>query len=242
MTKKDKLYAGKRRKLDDFNFGEKTAAVFDDMLIRSIPQYVELQRMMGEIAREFATEGSDVYDLGCSTGITLSTLIKNIGPKAHFVGVDSSGAMLDKCREKFLTAHPSSSFDLQCADLNKGFPVKNASVVILNLTLQFIRPLCRDTLIQSIYKGLNENGCLILIEKVLGNDSLFNRMFIKLYYEFKKRHGYTELEIAQKREALENVLIPYRVDENINLLTKNGFPHTDVFFKWYNFCGILAVK
>ncbi|MBI1884685.1 MAG: carboxy-S-adenosyl-L-methionine synthase CmoA [Chlamydiae bacterium] len=240
--KKDKLYVRQKKTLADFNFGEKTAQVFDDMLDRSIPLYRELQRMIGEMASEFVAPNTSIYDLGCSTGITLSTLMQAVSQDVKFVGVDSSEAMLDQCRGKMKKFENKRPLKLICADLNKGCAIQNASVVVLNLTLQFIRPLCRDKLIQSIYQGLREKGCLIVVEKVLGNDSLFNRMFIKFYYDFKKKNGYTDMEIAQKREALENVLIPYRVDENAALLRKNGFSQVDVFFKWYNFCGILGVK
>jgi len=110
------------------------------------------------------------------------------------------------------------------------------------LTLQFIRPLYRESLIRSIYEGLGDNGCVILVEKVLAEDSTFNRLFIQHYYEMKRRNGYSDLEIAQKREALENVLVPYRLEENRTLLRKQGFQQVDVFFKWYNFCGIVARK
>jgi tRNA (cmo5U34)-methyltransferase len=114
--------------------------------------------------------------------------------------------------------------------------------VSLVLTLQFIRPLNREKLVRDIANGLNENGCLILVEKVLGEDSLFNRQFIKYYYDYKARVGYSELEIRQKREALENVLIPYKLLENRELLLRSGFRYVDTFFKWYNFCGMVAVK
>jgi len=110
------------------------------------------------------------------------------------------------------------------------------------LTLQFVRPLYRDKLAQAILGGLNENGCLILVEKVLGEDSVFNRLFIKYYYDMKKSRGYTDLEIAQKREALENVLVPYKLLENREMLLRAGFRYCDVFFKWYNFTGMIAVK
>jgi tRNA (cmo5U34)-methyltransferase len=110
------------------------------------------------------------------------------------------------------------------------------------LTLQFVRPLYRDKLIADIYRGMNENGALIIVEKVLGEDSLFNRLFIKYYYDMKRRNGYSEIEITQKREALENVLIPYKLLENREMLLREGFRYVDVFFKWYNFCGIVAVK
>jgi tRNA (cmo5U34)-methyltransferase len=120
--------------------------------------------------------------------------------------------------------------------------VENASVVLLVLTLQFVRPLYRERIIKSIYDGMADNGCLIIVEKVLGENSTFNRLFIKHYYEMKMRNGYSELEISQKREALENVLVPYRLEENKELLRGAGFKHVDVFFKWYNFCGIIAMK
>jgi tRNA (cmo5U34)-methyltransferase len=110
------------------------------------------------------------------------------------------------------------------------------------LTLMFVRPLNRDKVIRRIHAGLRDNGCLLLVEKVLGNGSLFNRLFIERYYAYKRRMGYSELEISQKREALENVLIPYRLEENRELLLSAGFRQVDVFFKWYNFAGFVAVK
>lgn len=240
--KRDELYVEQNNQIADFEFGKKTAEVFDDMLDRSIPLYRELQRMIGEIASEFASDGTNIYDLGCSTGITLQTLINTIDKDVKFVGVDYSQAMLDKCTEKLAKNGSMGKCELICDDLNNGVLIENASVVILNLVLQFIRPLYREFLIRNIYKGLNENGCVILVEKVLGNDSMFNRAFIKFYYNMKKRYGYSEMEIAQKREALENVLIPYRLEENIGLLKNNNFSNIDIFYKWYNFCGIIAVK
>lgn len=239
---RDELYVAQNNQIADFEFGEKTAEVFDDMLERSIPLYKELQRMIGEVASEFASDGTNIYDLGCSTGITLQTLINAIDKDVKFVGVDYSQAMLDKCTEKLAKNGSLGKCELICNDLNNGVIIENASVVVLNLVLQFIRPLYREFLIKNIYKGLKENGCVILVEKVLGNDSMFNRAFIKFYYNMKKRDGYSEMEIAQKREALENVLIPYRLEENIGLLKNNNFSYIDVFYKWYNFCGIIAVK
>ncbi len=221
----------------EFNFGEATAAVFDDMLERSVPLYQELQRMTAEITREFAQAGTRVYDLGCSTGTTLRMLADTLPEDIQLVAVDNSAAMLEKAKQNL-----SRECEWLLADLDQGLRVENASVAILNLTLQFVRPLGREKLIKNIYDGLRKNGCLILVEKVLGNDSLFNSEFIKFYYDMKKRNGYSEMEIARKRETLENVLIPYRVDENIALLENAGFPHIDIFFKWYNFCGFLAVK
>ena len=150
--------------------------------------------------------------------------------------------MLKRRRQKLADNGFKHEFELVCADLNRGVQIQNASKVMMGLTLQFIRPLYRDTLIKMILDGLNENGCLILVEKVLGEDSVFNRLFIKYYYDMKKSHGYSELEISQKREALENVLVPYKLLENREMLLRAGFRYCDVFFKWYNFCGLVALK
>lgn len=239
---KDEIFKENMATIADFNFGEKVVAVFDDMLDRSVPFYREIQRMIVEMAVDFAAEGTNIYDLGCSTGTTLLKVGQNIPGKVKFIGVDYSRDMLDRCKQKLSAHRFFQEHELICADLNQGVSIENASVVIMILTLQFIRPLNREKLIGSILKGLNENGCLILVEKVLGEDSVFNRHFIKYYYDLKKRNGYSELEIAQKREALENVLIPYKLLENRELLLKEGFRYCDVFFKWYNFCGMVAVK
>jgi len=226
----------------DFSFGEKVASVFDDMLDRSVPFYQEIQRMIAEMAVDFAAEGTNIYDLGCSTGTTLLNLDAALGKRVKFIGVDYSEEMLQRCRQKLAQHNFRQEHELICADLNHGVCVQNASMVLMVLTLQFVRPLYRDTLMKSIHQGLNENGCLILVEKVLAEDSVFNRLFIKYYYDLKKRHGYSELEIAKKREALENVLVPYKLLENREMLLRTGFRYCDVFFQWYNFCGMIALK
>jgi tRNA (cmo5U34)-methyltransferase len=226
----------------DFTFGEKVASVFDDMLDRSVPSYQEIQRMIAEMAADFAVDGTNVYDLGCSTGNTILNMDASVGPGVTFVGIDYSEEMLKRCRQKLAERGLRHKYELNCADLNQGVCIQNASMVLMVLTLQFVRPLYRDTLIKGILQGLNESGCLILVEKVLGEDSVFNRFFIKYYYDLKKRHGYSEMEIANKREALENVLVPYKLMENREMLLRAGFRYCDVFFKWYNFCGIIAVK
>jgi tRNA (cmo5U34)-methyltransferase len=240
-TERDEVFREEKR-VGDFTFNREVAKVFDDMVGRSVPFYDEMQRMITEMAVDFATPGSQVYDLGCSTGTTFLDLHPRVDPSVRFVGVDNSNEMLAKCRQKLDAAGFDRPCDLQCMDLNTGVPIRDASIVMLILTLQFVRPLHRDRLIADIYRGLNENGALILVEKVLGEDSMFNRLFINYYYEFKRRNGYSDIEITQKREALENVLVPYKLLENREMLLRAGFRYVDTFFKWYNFCGIIAVK
>jgi len=239
---KDEVFKGEIEKASDFKFGANVAKVFDDMVSRSVPFYGEMQRMMAELAADHAVEGTDIYDLGCSTGTTMIGMDTMVNPSIRFVGVDDSQEMLDKCKSKLMEVGFSRNYDLRIADLNNGLKIDNASVVVLCLTLQFVRPIYREKLIRDIYEGMNPGGALILIEKILAEDSNFNRDFIKHYYNYKRRNQYSELEISQKREALENVLIPYKLSEDITLLRDRGFDHCEVFFKWYNFAGIIAIK
>jgi tRNA (cmo5U34)-methyltransferase len=240
--RQDRIFGEKRGDVADFAFGADVAAVFDDMLQRSVPFYGEIQRMIVEMSADFAIPGTRVMDLGCSTGTTLAALDPVLPGDVRFVGVDNSEEMLGKARDQLAGLAEGRALDLRLADLNEGVVFDNASIALLVLTLQFIRPLRRERLISDVYRGLNDRGALIIVEKVLGEDSMFNRLFIKYYYEMKRRHGYSDLEIAQKREALENVLVPYKLLENRELLLNMGFEYVDVFFKWYNFCGLVAVK
>lgn len=238
----DKVFADKVNRVDDFAFTDKVAAVFDNMLDRSVPFYSEIQRMAVELAKCFYQPGTAVYDLGCSTGTTLSRMADALNDdQARFIGFDTSKPMLDKAQEKISAAGISHQCQLLEEDITHA-RFETASVFCMLFTLQFVRPLHRDQLIRRIYSSLKDGGCLILAEKVLGNETTMNRVFIELYYDFKRRNNYSELEITQKREALENVLIPYRVDEDITLLKRNGFEFVEIFFKWYNFCGFVAVK
>ena len=241
-TDPDRLFTDPLPLSCDFRFDEKTAAVFDDMVSRSVPMYHEIQRMSGEMAADFAVPGTNLVDLGCATGTTLAYLDPAIDPEVTFVGVDNADDMLDKARQKLTQLGVTRPLEFINADLHREQVVENASVAVLNLTLQFIRPLYRERVVRNIYGGLQDQGALILVEKLTLDDSMFNRLFIRYYYDMKRRNGYSEVEISQKREALENVLIPYRPDENLELLKSSGFNHVEEFFRWYNFSGIVAVK
>ncbi len=225
-----------------FEFNELVARVFDDMLERSVPFYKECQQMVIDLALHFAQKDSAVYDLGCSTGTLLRHLVKAIPTtqKIHFVGLDNSAAMLNKARGK-LKGHLKRC-ELVEADLESEFELADASVVIMNYTLQFLPPRRRAAMLKKIYQGLRPGGGLILIEKVQGESDGLNDLFVEQYHTYKRSQGYSKLEIAKKREALENVLIPLKPGKNRDLLVGAGFRQADVFFKWFNFAGFLAVK
>jgi len=239
---KDEVFKEIYQKPVDFKFSSKVAGVFDDMVNRSVPFYEEMQRMVAELAADHCIDNTKIYDLGCSTGTTLIHMDQTVPGHIAFVGVDDSVDMLNKCRQKLESISFSRPYDLQVEDLNRQLFIQDASVVVLCLTLQFVRPINRERLLKEVFDGLVPGGVVIIIEKILAEESAFNRDFIKYYYDMKRRHQYSEMEIAQKREALENVLIPYKLSENITLLQKVGFDQCEVFFKWYNFAGIIAKK
>lgn len=241
QTNSDKVF-NEILKPSDFEFNQTVAGVFDDMVSRSVPFYHEMQRMTAEIAATHAKENTKVYDLGCSTGTTMLMMDKMVTEGIPFVGIDESEEMIAKCREKLSNFSMRREVELMAADLAAHFKIDNASVVTMVLVLQFIRPLQSLNIVKNIFEGLNKDGVFILIEKILTEEKSFNREYIDYYYDFKRRNEYSELEISQKREALENVLIPYKTSENINMLREAGFKEVEVFFRWYNFTGIIAKK
>ncbi len=238
----DKIFKQKIEQTNDFQFNADVVNVFDDMVVRSVPFYLEMQRMMAELAQKHSQPSTSLYDLGCSTGTTFMALSSKVDKSVKFVGVDEAPEMLKSCKKNLKAHKIENELELKSFDLNKGVEIKNASVVVLCLTLQFVRPLNRAKLIKSIYEQMNSGACLLLVEKVIGEDSNFNREFIEHYYDFKRRNKYNDMEIAQKREALENILIPYKLSENFEMLFDAGFSECETFFKWYNFAGMVAIK
>ncbi len=239
---KDKVFSDADKAVADFEFNKSVATVFEDMLERSVPSYNEIQQMIVDLTNDFAVNNTNVYDLGCSTGTTLMHIDKELAENISFVGVDNSDEMLKQCRANLEKAGVKRKITLENQDLNSGIEIENASVVIFSLTLQFLRPLNREKIIRAIYNQLPKNGAVIVVEKILTENSMFNRLFIKHYYKFKETNGYSSTEISKKREALENVLVPYKLSENKELFLSSGFKHVETFFRWYNFSGFIAIK
>jgi tRNA (cmo5U34)-methyltransferase len=240
---KDQVFAKPVSRAADFKFDETVARAFDDMVERSVPMYEETQRMTVELAANFVQPDSRIYDLGSATGTTLALLAHHItDPSVRLIGIDNAKAMIDKSREKLARVNALHRSELVLADLDGDFEMRDASVAVMIYTLQFVRPLHRDALVRRIAAGMKEGGCLIVAEKIVQACSLINRLYIDLYFSMKRRRGYSDTEIVQKREALENVLIPYTQEENKQLFLRNGFSHVEIFFNWYNFAGFLAIK
>jgi tRNA (cmo5U34)-methyltransferase len=238
---KDSLFQTERINRD-FIFDDRVAQVFDDMLDRSVPHYQEVIHSIARILGCLLKEGSQIVDLGCSTGTTLLQLSRMLEEnKFHYLGIDNSPAMLDKARLKAELFSRQECLNFINGDITK-IDQPGTSAFLLNYTLQFIRPLNREPFLRRIYEGLRPGGILILSEKTISHHPGLNRRYIEIYHQFKKERGYSELEIAKKREALENILIPCSLEENRSLLQTAGFTEVEPFFQWFNFVSFLAVK
>ncbi|MGW8286917.1 MAG: carboxy-S-adenosyl-L-methionine synthase CmoA [Desulfobulbales bacterium] len=228
--------------VEKFEFNEQVADVFDDMLDRSVPFYNQVIEMIGQILERSMSPGDTVYDLGCSTGTTLIHLARRLSSMdIRFVGVDNSEAMLDKALRKAQMFSLADRILFSRQDITR-IDISGAGAMILNYTLQFINPSLRQEFLRKIYQGLRRNGILILSEKVICENNDFNDQYLDSYYRYKKKRGYSELEIAQKREALENVLIPLTTQGNMNMLLEAGFSKVETFFQWFNFVSLVARK
>jgi tRNA (cmo5U34)-methyltransferase len=230
--------------VSDFRFDATVASVFEDMLERSVPFYSEVQRMVVELARSFLDQEGVVYDIGCSTGTTMAAIAGAVDPTRpiRFVGLEPSEAMREKAREKFAATPDANRFEILPHAIETVEELPNARVITLLYTLQFVRPAQRLRVLKMCVRSLQPGGCLIMAEKIISEQMPFRRLFIDLYHDFKRRSGYSAMEISRKREALENVLIPYMGSENLALLREAGFSAAEPIFQWYNFAAYLAVK
>lgn len=241
MTEKDTIFKSKLEKIKDFEFNENVAAVFDDMVSRSIPFYAEIHRIIIDVLSKAFQEGDSIYDLGCSTGNTIIIINKFLGDKKYkLIGVDNSPSMLTVTEKKFRD-NGIKNVELIQSDLEK-IVFEPSGFVIMNYTLQFINPLNRLELLQKIYQSLRPGGIFILSEKIKVENPEIEGLITDLYYDFKRRNGYSELEISQKREALEKVLNPLTPSSQIELLKIAGFKKVEILFRCYNFACYIGIK
>lgn len=242
MQKQDNIFATPLTKVADFKFDESVVDVFPDMIQRSVPGYETIVHTIGELAKTFATPDSNVFDLGCSLGAaSLSVARATQGIPCNIVGVDSSEAMVNRCRrmvQAFALSNPVTILQQYAQDTD----INNASMVIMNFTLQFIPPADRKALLQSIYDGLNEGGVLVISEKIKHPTISGNELLVDLHHQFKRNNGYSELEVSQKRASLEKVMLTDTFSEHETRLKDVGFADVVMWFKCFNFTSLVAIK
>ncbi len=240
--KKDKVFSEPLSQIVDFKFDEKVADIFEDMLSRSIPGYALTISMIGVIASRFFVPGTNCYDLGSSLGAATITMKRKLeGKEGKIIAVDNSPQMIARSKDFIYADKSDFPVDLVCADV-RNIEISNASIVLLNFTLQFIPPEGRKELLKNIYDGLQKGGIALISEKIKFNDAEEENLMVDLYYDFKRLNGYSELEISQKRDALENVMIIDSLKTHKQRAAEIGFSKFYLWFRTFNFVSYLLIK
>jgi tRNA (cmo5U34)-methyltransferase len=241
--KRDDIYKVKSSLVGDFAFDESVAEVFPDMIARSVPGYASILAMIGELAARYTTPNSNIYDLGCSLGAATRIILQRVSVPCRIVAVDNSDAMMKRFGSEF--SAQAINADVQVESRNEDIrdtSVRQASFVVLNLTLQFISIDDRRVLLQQIYDGMMEGGALLIAEKIRFEDPVEQELLTELHHDFKRSNGYSDLEIAQKRIAIENRLVPETLPAHFQRLSDVGFSTVVPWFQCFNFASFLAVK
>lgn len=238
----DNIYSNPLGKVADFEFDQQVVDVFPDMIKRSVPGYATTISMIGDLSRRYAQSGSVCYDLGCSLGAATLAMRHNIqAADCKIIGVDNSEAMLKRCQQVLDADSGEVQVELVQAYLQQ-LDLRPSSVAVMNFTLQFIPLHQRLALIEKIYSSLLPGGVLIISEKVQFTQQAHQELMLELHHNFKRSNGYSDLEIAQKRSAIENVLIPETLQQHIQRLHQAGFSSADVWFQCFNFASLIAIK
>ena len=241
---RDQLYADPDRTPEDgsFVFDDAVASVFPDMLNRSIPGYAASLRAIETLARKHVKPNTRCYDLGCSLGAATLAIAKGSRfDSCRITAVDSAPAMVARCREILDAAETAVPIDIACADV-RDTDIRDASMVAMNYTLQFVPPADRQTVIDRIGRGLEPGGVFVLSEKVVDEDPAVNELLIELHHDFKRQHAYSDAEIANKRAAIENVLVPDTLATHRERLFDAGFQTVGVWLRHFNFVSMIAVR
>ncbi|WP_303906084.1 carboxy-S-adenosyl-L-methionine synthase CmoA [Thiohalomonas denitrificans] len=239
---RDHIFDEPRAMIVDFTFDERVASVFPDMIRRSVPGYGEVIALTGLFAERYAQPGSTLYDLGCSLGAATLSMRRRIHVNGcRIVAVDNAPAMVEQCRANLEADKSPVPVDVHCSDIRQ-VGIEDASVVIVNFTLQFIEPDERLELLHHIHQGLRPGGVLVLSEKVVFEDSSEQQFQESMHLDFKRANGYSDLAISQKRTALENVLLPESIEAHETRLRNAGFAKVHTWFRCFNFASIAAFR
>ena len=241
-TEKDTIFSTNQIPVSGFQFDEKVAAVFPDMIKRSVPGYSHIISTIGILAERYSQPNTNIYDLGCSLGAATLAIRHRVSlPGVKIFAVDNSKEMLKKCELNLTIEDSPIAVEPICADIN-NLIIHNCSFAVLNFTLQFVGLEQRDRIIKNIYDGMVPGGVLILSEKLAFSDTSADYLLGNLHMDFKRANGYSDLEISQKRQALENILIPETADSHLNRLNASGFMHAGQWFQSFNFASFIAIK
>nr|WP_275441744.1 carboxy-S-adenosyl-L-methionine synthase CmoA [Pseudoalteromonas sp. CNC9-20] len=241
VSVKDSIYAAEQQ-VKDFTFDANVVEVFPDMIERSVPGYATIVSTLGKLAGKYAQPHTRLYDLGCSLGAVTLSMRRNLTQSGcEIVAIDNSQAMVERCRMHLQGFRSAVPVDVQLGDILDA-KLENASVVAMNFTMQFIPPEQRHALLTRIFNALKSGGVLLLSEKLKGENADVDELLVDLHHDFKRANGYSELEISQKRTAIENVMRTDTLSTHIERLQDVGFSQTQVWYQCFNFCSMVAIK
>lgn len=238
---RDQIYA-QSQQVKDFTFDNSVVEVFPDMIQRSVPGYSTIISTIEKLTENFHQADSRLYDLGCSLGAATLSMRKAVTkPGCEIIGLDNSEAMVERCRLHIGAYKSDVPVSIELADI-LDYPLKNASVVVMNFTLQFIPKEQRQDLINRIYQSLKPNGLLIVSEKLKWENQIIHNVINDLHLDFKRTNGYSELEISQKRSAIENVMKIDSEQDHLERFKAAGFENASIWYQCFNFSSFVAVK
>ena len=239
---RDAIFTTPLDRVAQFSFDERVVACFPDMIRRSVPGYGQILGMLGIIAERHLPRGAHVYDLGCSLGAVGLALAGRLPPQAFsLTGVDISPGMIARAKDTLARECPDHAIEIVEGDI-RHLDYSTSGMVVLNFTLQFLPPEDRDGVLSKLHAALEPGGVLVMSEKIRAADEQENAWLVERYHDFKRANGYSELEISQKRTALENVLIPDTLDAHHARLAQAGFSRSTTWFQYLNFASIIAFK
>lgn len=238
----DLIYSQTHQQVKNFTFDAQVVEVFPDMISRSVPGYNTIIDTIGRLSQQFVQQNSNIYDLGCSLGAATLAMRKGVTAEGcKIFGIDNSSDMVKRCKMHVDAFKGKTPVDIIEGNI-QDIVIENASMVVLNFTLQFIEKSERQALLTKIAKGLKPGGLLVLSEKISSEDETIDNALINLHHNFKRDNGYSELEVAQKRTALEKVMLTDSVEVHKHRLTEAGFSHCSLWFQCFNFTSFIAIK
>lgn len=236
---KDSIYSLPLAKVGDFRFDEQVVRVFGDMIQRSVPGYGSILSMIGELAERYAQPATNVYDLGCSLGACTQVMRPRIPAGARIIAVDNSQPMLEEMKKRL--GDEGCPVEPVLGDI-RDTEFENCSLAVLNFTLQFVPQEEREGLLHRLWEGTLPGGAVVLSEKICFEQPDQQELLTELHHSFKRANGYSELEVAQKRQSLENTLIPETLEAHLARLRRVGYSQALCWFQCFNFVSIVAVK
>lgn len=219
---------------DKVTFSFDTINNFDRHIELSIPNYTHIYELIESMSSYFIKRDTNVYDLGCSTGLMIKNLsVANILSGVRFLGYEITDNMKPKSNVGFEWIKRDVT--------NEKLQFTNASLILSIFLLQFLSLDDRESLLRRAYNGLNREGALIVTEKIYIDNTFLNDVYTFSYYDYKLK-TFSEQEILSKQRDLRYIMRPVTEKENMEMFARAGFEKIECFFASLMFKGWVLIK